>query len=558
VNGRELLQAIIDSPTSHAILFMDVDGIIQLWNSGAEQIFGYENSQIVGKSADVLFPPEDREEGVPQVEMDDARERGCSGDFRWHVRKDGTEFWADGMIYPVRNRVGVLMGYVKILRDATKQKLAEEEISRLALADALTGLPNRAEFMQRLHEAAALSERSGHAFFVLLMDLDNFKGINDRLGHLGGDELLKQVAGRMHSVVRETDVVARLGGDEFAMLVMDGDDQQVGAAIAEKILAAMADPFQIDGQEVRSGLSIGISVFPHDTKDIEQLLRNADAALYKVKSEGRQGYQYFTEIMDFRAHQRSREITMLSRVSPRHFHLLYLPMVDAEGHVLGVEALLRCSHPFFASYPIERLVALAAETGRLRSIGIRSVAKASAQASRWQRDGWPHLRLVMNFCRVEIASADLVDRIVRTTSRAAFPLECFELDLPENQLHGGTHDDAALRAITNAGVKVTIDDFSGSHASLVRLATVAHRIKIDLKYFRGVPADPSASAVLIAIIQLARALGLQVVVERVQTAAEAEFVRDRCDAMQGFYFAEPMTVEETTGWLASKRTGLVA
>jgi diguanylate cyclase (GGDEF)-like protein/PAS domain S-box-containing protein len=558
VNGRELLQAIIDSPTSHAIMFTDVDGVIQLWNSGAEQIFGYGDAEIIGKPADVLFPPRDRKLGAPQQELVDARSRGCAGDFRWHVRKDGTEFWADGMIYPVRSRTGQLMGYVKILRDATEQKLLEEEISRLALADALTGLPNRAEFMQRLEEAAAHSNRSGHSFFVLLMDLDHFKGVNDRLGHLGGDELLRQVADRMQSVVRETDVVARLGGDEFAMLVMDADNQQVGGAIAEKVLAAMAEPFAIDGHEARTGVSIGISVFPQDTTDIEQLLRNADAALYKVKSEGRQGYQYFTEIMDFRAHQRSREITMLSRVSPRHFHLVYQPMVDARGQVLGVEALLRCSHPFFASYPIERLVGLAAETGRLREIGVRSLAKACAQASKWRSDGWPQLRLVMNFCRVEIASTGLAERMARTAARAGLPLECFEVDLAEQQLHGSAHDEHALRELADIGVTLAIDDYNGEHASLLRLSTMARKIKVDLKFFPGVPTDPHACAVLTAVIQLAHALGLQVVAERVQTAAEAEFVRERCDAMQGFYYAEPMSAAEATGWLASKRAGLVA
>ena len=553
-----MLQAIVDSPTSHAIMFADVDGIIQLWNSGAERIFGYSDAEIVGKPAEVLFLPEEREAGAPKSEMEDALRQGCAGDFRWHVRKDGSQFWADGMIYPVRNRAGDLMGFVKILRDATEQKLMEEQISRMALADALTGLPNRAEFTLRLQEAAALSERNGHSFFVLLMDLDHFKSINDRLGHLGGDELLKQVASRMESVVRETDVVARLGGDEFAMLVMDGDGQQLGGDIAEKILAAMAVPFQIDGHEARTGISIGISVFPDDTRDIEQLLRNADAALYKVKSEGRQGYQYFTEIMDFRAHQRSREITMLSRVSPRHFYLLYQPVVDGQGQVLGVEALLRCSHPFFASYPIARLVGLAAETGRLRGIGIRSVAKACHQVSQWQRDGWPRLRLVMNFCRVELASTGLAQRIAQTAARASFPLECFEADLAEDQLHGGSHDDHALREIKEAGIELTIDDYSGAHASLLRLSTMARRIKIDLKFFPGVPADPHACKVLSAVIQLAHLLGLQVVAERVQTAAEADFVRDRCDAMQGFYYAEPMTSAEMTGWLASKRTGLVA
>ncbi|MBF6024462.1 diguanylate cyclase domain-containing protein [Lysobacter niastensis] len=558
MNSRELLQAIIDSPTSHAIMFMGPDGVIQLWNSGAERIFGYGDEEIVGQPADVLFVPQDLEDGAPQTELDDALRTGCGGDFRWHVRKDGSTFWADGMIYPVRSRKGALMGFVKILRDATEQKRAEEQISKLALADVLTGLPNRAEFMTRLEEAAALSERNGHSFFVMLMDLDHFKSINDRLGHLGGDDLLKQAAARMRSVVRETDVVARLGGDEFAMLVSDADGGQVGSAIAEKVLAAMAEPFRTDGHEVRTGVSIGISVFPSDSTDIEQLLRNADAALYKAKSEGRHGYQYFTEIMDFRAHQRSREIQMLARVSPRHFHLMYQPVVDGAGNVLAIEALLRCSHPFFASYPVERLVGLAAETGRLRDIGIRSVTKACTQAAKWQREGWPQLHLVMNFCRVEIGAAGLAERIAKTVVKTGFPLECFEADFPEDQLHGGRRDEVTLQEIREAGLALTIDDFSGTQVGLTRLASTAARIKIDLKHFPGFPSDPGACAVLSATIQLAHALGLLVVVERVQTPAEADFIRDRCDAMQGFHVAEPMTGSDMGHWLAAHRTGLVA
>ncbi|HJW46037.1 MAG TPA: diguanylate cyclase [Lysobacter sp.] len=557
MDGRELLQAIVDSPTSHAIMFTDVDGVIRLWNAGAAMIFQYAEDEIVGQHADVLFLAEDLARGVQYEEMADARDRGCSGDFRWHVRKDGSTFWADAMMYPVKDRGGEILGYVKVLRDATEQKKLEDEISRLALADALTGLPNRAEFQQRLGGLIAAAHRHERAFIVLLLDLDHFKEVNDRLGHHGGDALLQQAAHRMQAVTRETDLVARLGGDEFGILLADADDPNVGGIVADKLVTALSRPFQIENQEVQIGASIGISVFPQDAVDADQLLRNADLALYRAKFEGRNGYQYFTELMDIRAHQRSRELARLARVSARDFYLHYQPVVDANGKVIGVEALLRCSDAFFSGYPIERVVALAAETGKLREVGMRLLAKACAQVARWQRAGWPHLHLTVNFRRMEIGHMGLADRVARTAAAASLPLEDFEADLGESQLHGGRHDDVTLRDISACGVAITIDDFGGERASLLHLSPMIRRIKLDLQHFPGIPDNQRSCAVATAIIQLAHALGLSVTVECVQTAAEAEFFRDKCDGMQGFHFAEPMTSREMSAWLAARRPGSV-
>ena len=553
MDSRRLLQAIIDSPTSHAIMFMDEDGVIRLWNSGASRIFQYSGAEILGQHIELLFVAEDLARGALQEEMALAREQGCAGDFRWSVRKDGTTFWGDGMMYPVRTSAGELLGYVKVLRDATQQKKNEDEISRLALVDALTGLPNRAEFQQRLNALVAAAHRHEQSFVVLLLDLDHFKEVNDRLGHHGGDELLRQAAHRMQAMVREADVVARLGGDEFAVLLSDVEGPEAGGIVADKLIATLSRPFRIEGQEVQIGASIGISTFPQDARDMEQLLRNADLALYRAKFEGRNGYQYFTELMDIRAHQRSRELARLARVSARDFYLCYQPVLGADGKVMGVEALMRCSDPFFSSYPIHKVVALAAETGQLREIGNRLLGKACTQVARWQQNGWPQLHLTMNFCRMEIGCMGLAERVVRTAANASLPLEHFEADLAENQLYGGRHDDVTLREIRACGVSITIDDFGGEQAPLVRLSSTINRIKLDLQRFPGIPEDKRSCAVATAIIQLAHALGLSVIVERVQTAAEAEFFRPLCDGMQGFHFAEPMTARETSMWLAAHR-----
>lgn len=558
MGGRDLLQAILDSPTSHAIMFMDPQGVVRLWNAGAERIFLHSGDDIVGHDFRRLFILEDRERGLPEQEMRSAEELGCAGDFRWNLRRDGTRFWADGMMYPVRERDGELVGYVKVLRDATERKRQDDVIARLALVDALTGLPNRAEFHQRLHELVASALRHDAPFILLLLDLDHFKEVNDRFGHAAGDALLQQVAARMREQVRETDVVARLGGDEFAILLADSTDPNAGGVVADKLVAALSQPFPIDDHEAQVGASIGISVFPQDANTADQLMRNADLALYRAKAMGRGGFQYFTQMMDLRAHQRSRELEQLARLTPEDFRLHYLPCFGADGHLAGVEALLRCTDPHFSRLPIGQVVALAAETGQLRAIGMRSLARACSQVARWQRSGWPHLHLIMNFCRMEIGCMGLADRVVDIVTGCGLDLEDFELDLAEDQLYGRRHDDPLLQQLSDKGLALTIDDFGGEHASPVRLAGTVRRIKLDLRHFPGIPGNRHSCAVADALVDLAHAVGLEVLVERVQNEAEAGHFRHRCDGMQGYHFAEPLSARQMTTWLAARRVMAVA
>ena len=223
VHPNELLQAILDSPTRHGIIVTDVQGHIRMWNKGAARIFQYGDEEIIGSDARVLFSADDVAHGVPDNEMTSALRDGCAGDFRWHVRKDGSLFWADGMIYPVRSRAGEALGFVKILRDATEEKKTGEEHSRLALEDSLTGLANRAELRKRFIDMAASAQRHHHSLILLLLDLDRFKEVNDRHGHAAGDIVLQQAAHRMRSVVRDTDFISRIGGDEFVILQPDAD-----------------------------------------------------------------------------------------------------------------------------------------------------------------------------------------------------------------------------------------------------------------------------------------------------------------------------------------------
>jgi diguanylate cyclase (GGDEF)-like protein/PAS domain S-box-containing protein len=292
VDDRELMQALLDSPSRHAIVVTDLKGSITLWNRGAERIFGYSREQIVGESAEKLFVANDRKNHIPDKEMRQARREGCAEDFRWHIRKDGTTFWGDGMMYPVRIH-GHDVGYMKVLRDATDQKRRHDEHQRLAFVDALTGLPNRAELYRRLVDMIGSAQRHDELLILHLVDLDHFKDINDSFGHMAGDAVLRTAAERMRDVLRTTDLLARLGGDEFAVVQPGAHSMEAAIAVAGKLHAALAQPVSIEGKQIHPTGSIGVSAYPLDAANTEQLMGNADVALYQAKAAGRNRYKVY-------------------------------------------------------------------------------------------------------------------------------------------------------------------------------------------------------------------------------------------------------------------------
>jgi diguanylate cyclase (GGDEF)-like protein/PAS domain S-box-containing protein len=551
VDGPELLQAIVDSPTRHAIIVTDADGLIRIWNKGAARIFLYADEEIIGVDARALFSQDDLARGVPDQEMAHALRDGCAGDFRWHVRKDGTLFWADGMIYPVRSRGGKHLGFVKILRDATQEKQSGEATSRLALEDSLTGLANRAEFRNRFVDMAASAQRHSQSLVLMLIDLDRFKDVNDRLGHAAGDALLQQAAHRMRAVVRDTDFIARFGGDEFVVLLPDAQSPEEGGAAAEKLVATLSRPFHISEREVQIGASIGLAAYPQDAPDLDQLLMKADLALYRAKAAGRGVYRFYSAQMDAGAHRHNLEHVQLRRaVKDRAFTLHYQPQVEAmTGKVLAVEALLRCSDPFFSGYPIEKLLALAVETGRMRRLGLWALSESVKQVRQWQRLGWPDLRLTVNFCRIEFTDSRFAQRVLELLARMDVAPGRLDIDIPETQLTKDM-DAGELIELARNGVSITIDDLGAGGLSLEHLLELPIRTaKLDLRFVPDIPTDPRSCAIATCVFQLARTLGIRVVAERVETEQQAAFLRTHCDAMLGFHFARPMTAAGMTAWL---------
>jgi diguanylate cyclase (GGDEF)-like protein/PAS domain S-box-containing protein len=551
MSAVELLQAIVDSPTRHGIVVTDVDGNIILWNRGASRIFQYGNDEIVGSNIRMLFAPDDLARGILDKEMDRARRHGCAGDFRWHVRKDGGLFWADGMLYPVRSRTGEHMGYVKILRDATEEKRTGEAASRLALEDSLTGLANRHEFHSRFIDMRAAAQRHGRLLLLLLLDLDRFKAVNDRLGHAFGDALLQQVAHRMRAAVRDTDFIARLGGDEFAILMPDAESPEVGGAFAEKLVETLSRPFLIDSHEVTVGASVGIGVCPQDATEIKSLFAKADVALYRAKEQGRGGFRFYTVDMDTSAHQRTLEYAQLRRaIKDRAFSVHYQPRIDAAtGQPIAVEALLRCSDPFFSDYAIADVITLATETGRMRRLGLWAFSEAVRHVRRWQQQRHPDLKLSINFSRVEFTESRFADRLGGLLARVHLAPTQLEIDIPEAQLTGDI-DSSQLIALHNTGVGISIDDLGTGGLSLQHLFDLPiSSVKLDLRFLPDLPADPRSRAIASAIIGLGHTLGIRVIAERVESAPQAEFFMQECDGIQGYYVATPMTAEEMGPWL---------
>jgi diguanylate cyclase (GGDEF)-like protein len=433
--------------------------------------------------------------------------------------------------------------------------MAEQRLEELARVDILTGVANRVSFQERLTEFAAAALRNRELLILHLIDLDNFKQVNDKWGHQTGDQLLKLMTQRMRYVSRNTDFVARLGGDEFVILQSGIREAEAGGRLAEKLVNALSEPYQIDGNEIIASVSIGIALFPQDASDLDQLLRKADRALYKVKDDGRNGYHYFSEQLDSEAHKKGRILAALKQaVKARLFWLEYQPEIDAAtGKTVAVEALLRCRDPLLAGQNINQVIAMAVESGLMPEIGNWVIEEACAQNKRWQNAGLPRVKMCVNLCSRELLTpgfAQTVNEVLESCNLSPNDLEVeiTERDAFDNEGQCFANI-AELRAL---GISVAIDDFGAGYSVLGRLRSVPiNKLKLDPSFLRHVPDDPESCAIASAMISLAHTLKLSVLAEGVESAEQAAFFqREHCESLQGNYFSPPMNVDDMTHWLA--------
>ena len=445
------------------------------------------------------------------------------------------------------------VAYLLVARMRRVVKSAEAHLDYLAHIDSVTGLPNRHAFNEYLAAALGKVDQFGGSAVLLLLDLDNFKIVNDTLGHHSGDVLLKQVARRLLECLRGGDVICRIGGDEFAV-ILDPSAMPSATTVAEKILNVLAAPFDIDIHEIYVTASVGISVYPDDAPDLETLTRNADTAMYQAKGKGKNAFEQFHPELDKRVQKRLSLETNLRKALERGELLLhYQPQVSLrDGKLVGLEALLRWKHPELGLISPADFIPVAEDSGLIVPIGRWVLRTACRQVAEWRDAGLGTIPVSVNLSARQTRDPHLVHDIIGALREVGIPPSQLELEITETVLMDNVHANVdLLNRLQTEGIRLSIDDFGTGYSSMAYLKRFPiDQVKIDRTFVRDIPGDGDDEAITTAIIAMAHSLGLSVVAEGVETEAQLNFLRDAgCDIMQGYYFAEPRPAEQVAVFL---------
>jgi diguanylate cyclase (GGDEF)-like protein/PAS domain S-box-containing protein len=437
---------------------------------------------------------------------------------------------------------------IETLRTRAEHEAAEKQLEFLAHHDVLTGLPNRLLVRDRFDQATAQADREHSGVAVLFLDLDNFKQVNDTLGHNYGDKLLVRVVERLRGCLREADTISRQGGDEFVVLLPHLRDLAVIGGIAQSIIEAFSEPFGIENFAINTTFSIGISLYPDDAREFDTLLKNADTALYQAKDSGRDTYRFFSEKMNIDAQEQMHLQGQLhNAVKNQEFLLHYQPQIDiVSGRIVGVEALVRWQHPEQGLIPPSRFIPLAERSGLIVPMGEWVLNEACRQAQLWRESG-QQLVMAVNLSALQFKRGNLLETVANALRQSGLPAEQLELELTESILLQDI--DVAintLHSLKAMGVKFSIDDFGTGYSSLSYLKRLAvNKLKIDQSFVRDLAEDPDSAAIVRAIIQLGHTLQLSVIAEGVETDAQLAFLRNYgCDEAQGYFFSRPVAAAE--------------
>jgi diguanylate cyclase (GGDEF)-like protein len=422
---------------------------------------------------------------------------------------------------------------------------SETHIAYLASHDALTGLSGRALTRDRLGQAIARVQRDNTSGALMFLDIDNFKLVNDTLGHTIGDALLNMVATRLGQCIRDTDSIGRQGGDEFLVVLSDIVGPDAISAVADKIIEVMQEPFEVDGHTLSASLSLGIAVFPTDGTDPDALVRKADAAMYHAKEAGRNTYRFFSERMNLDSAEHLKLRTDMRRaIEQNEFVLHYQPQIDlASGAIVGVEALIRWHHPELGLTPPGRFIHIAEACGSIVPIGEWVLREACRQAAAWQADGLPPMMVAVNLSAVQFRRGNLEETIARSLQDSGLAPQLLELELTESILLQNTeHMLRLIQRIKAVGVKLSIDDFGTGYSSLSYLHELAvDKLKIDQSFVRDMANNAGSASIVRAIAQMAHSLHLRTIAEGVEEPSVIELLREcGCDEAQGYHFAHPM------------------
>ena len=543
---RKLSSALEQAADS--VMITDRTGVIEYVNLGFEKTTGYGRDEAVGNKPGLLKSGK-QGAGFYKKLWDTILAGEVFSDVFVNRRKDGSFYYEEKTITPLKDATGEIAHFVATGKDVSERMQAQERLQHMAQHDALTELPNRVLFVDRLKQALARARWHERLVAVLFVDMDRFKTINDTLGHEVGDQLLQALAGRLAAGVRDGDTVARFGGDEFVILLDDVSSEKDIGAVAQKVLEALAPPFVIDNQSLYVTASIGVSLYPNDGEDSGTLLKNADIAMYRAKDLGKNTYQFYSADMSARAFERlTLESSLRHAIERNEFRLYYQPQIDtASGTILGVEALLRWQHPDFGLVVPAEFIPLLEETGLIVPVGEWVFHTACEQLCAWHAAGWPTLRMAVNLSPRQFQGTGLAMMVERGLAAVGCDPGLIELEITENVLlrHAATTLDAldALRAL---GVRLAIDDFGTGYSSLSYLRRYSiDTLKVDRSFVHDVPGDADDCALATAIIVLAQSLKLDVIAEGVETEAQRDFLQERgCQVMQGYLFSRPVPAEE--------------
>ena len=464
-----------------------------------------------------------------------------------------TDELSDGRLICITRQPMAGGGYVATHTDVTEQRRSEAKIAHMALHDTLTGLPNRALLNERLEHALSRVER-GDIVAAHILDLDHFKQINDTLGHSVGDKLLQMVGERLKALVRDTDTIARMGGDEFAIVQVTLSQAADATAHAQRVIAAISEPYEIEGLQVVTGTSIGIAVAPTDGTSADQLIKNADLALYRAKGDGRGTFRFFELGMDAQMQaRRALEHDLRKALTASEFDLHYQPVIDlASDKINGCEALIRWHHPEKGMVPPGSFIPLAEETGLIVPIGEWVVRQACMTAARWPAD----IKIAVNLSPAQLRSPGLVQVIVNALAASGLAPDRLELEITETVLlHDSEATLATLYQLRELGVRIAMDDFGTGYSSLSHLQRFPFdKIKIDRSFIRNIVDDASSLNIVRAVAALACGLGVTATAEGVETQAQLDAIRSEgCAEMQGFLLSKPIPAHDVERLFLSKQ-----
>jgi len=527
------------------IIITDSEQRILRVNRAFTNITGYSEAESVGQTPRILNSGRQDTAFYSSMWASINRHGQWQGEI-WNRRKNGEIYPEWLTVSVVHGAAGEVSHYIGIFADITERKHAEEHILHLAHHDALTNLPNRLLFFDRLEQSIHQAKRNRRKVALLFIDLDFFKNINDSIGHQVGDMLLQAVAKRLSSAVREGDTVARLGGDEFVVTLPGVREAEDAVQVAQKIIQAIAQPYEVGGYTLNITASIGLSVYPDDGHDVVTLVKNADTAMYHTKEQGRNDYQFFTKEMNARARERMQlENALRSALANGEFHLAYQPQYALrDGAISGIEVLLRWQHPQLGTISPAKFIPIAEEIGVITAMGEWVLREGCRQYVAWYHGREDGPRLAVNISAMQFRQTDLVALVEQVLAETGMPAQRLELEITEGIfMESADVAVSTLQRLHDCGIQITLDDFGTGYSSLGYIKQFSiDRIKIDQSFVRDLTESRDDEEIVSAVVSLARSLHLQVLAEGVETEAQLEKLRALgCDEVQGFYLSRPLT-----------------